>query len=309
MKIYKPYFWKEKKHFFVFLLLPLSILVNIFIFLKKKIVKTKNFKIPIICVGNIYIGGTGKTPASILICKELERMSLKPALIRKYYKNHKDEHRLIKNYFKNLILNDDRFSAIKEAEIKGFDLAVLDDGFQDYKIKRDLNIICFNQNQLAGNEYIFPAGPLRENLNSLKNAQIILINGSKDFSFEKKLLSINNDLQFFYSRYKPTNVNEFKNKKLLAFAAIGNPENFFNLLNIHNLNVKKKLVFPDHYEFKKSEILNIITTAERENSEIVMTEKDYFKVKDMLPKKLKYLKIELEIENKTKFIEKIKEII
>ena len=88
MKIYKPYFWRKKKHFFVFLLLPLSILVNIFIFLKKKIVKTKNFKIPIICVGNIYIGGTGKTPASILICKELERMSLKPALIRKYYKNH-----------------------------------------------------------------------------------------------------------------------------------------------------------------------------------------------------------------------------
>ena len=147
----------------------------------------------------IFILEELKTPASILICKELERMSLKPALIRKYYKNHKDEHRLIKNYFKNLILNDDRFSAIKEAEIKGFDLAVLDDGFQDYKIKRDLNIICFNQNQLAGNEYIFPAGPLRENLNSLKNAQIILINGSKDFSFEKKLLSINNDLQFFIS--------------------------------------------------------------------------------------------------------------
>ena len=78
-----------------------------------------------------------------------------------------------------------------------------------------------------------------ESLSALKNAQIILINGSKNKNFEEKLLKINKDLDIFYSEYKPSNINQFENKKLLAFAGIGNPENFFNLINFHNLKIEK----------------------------------------------------------------------
>ena len=84
-----------------------------------------------------FVGGTGKTPLSILICKELLNRSKNPALIENITKCE-DEHQLIKNQFKNLILNKDRFSAIKEAEKSGYDTVVLDDGFQDYKIKKIL---------------------------------------------------------------------------------------------------------------------------------------------------------------------------
>ena len=85
-------------------------------------------------------------------------------------------------------------------------MVILDDGFQDRKIKKNLNIICFNQKQLIGNGFILPSGPLREGLKSLNKANIILINGKKDKNFEDKVLSINKDLEIFYSNYRPSKI-------------------------------------------------------------------------------------------------------
>ena len=114
---------------------------------------------------------------------------------------------------------------LKNHKISGYDSVILDDGFQDYSIKKDLNILCFNKNQLIGNGLLLPSGPLREGLNSLERADIIIINGEKDSEFEK-ILKINKNLEIYYSIYNPVNLNEFKNKELLAIAGIGNPENF-----------------------------------------------------------------------------------
>ena len=146
---------------------------------------------PIVCIGNIYVGGTGKTPLSIFLACKLSEKQKKPSIIRKLYKDHNDEYQLIRKYFKNLFINKNRVNAIYEAENKGFDLAILDDGFQDYKIEKNLSIICFNQNQQIGNGLIFPAGPLRENLSILKSVQIVVINGKKDKSFEEKIKNFN----------------------------------------------------------------------------------------------------------------------
>ena len=164
----KPEFWNKKKSFISFLLIPFSLLIIFFIFIKKKIINEKTFEIPIICIGNIYIGGTGKTPTSILIAKELQKSGRNPVILRKFYKNHKDEYDLIKNKIKNLIINKNREKGILEAIRMNYDLVILDDGFQDNKIKKNFNIICFNQKQLIGNGRVIPAGPLREKLNSLK---------------------------------------------------------------------------------------------------------------------------------------------
>ena len=110
--------------------------------------------------------------------------------------------------------------------LKKFDVAILDDGFQDNTISKDLNIICFNQNQLIGNGQIIPAGPLRQNLSSLKKANIIIINGGRDKQFENKILNLNKDLSIFYSNYEPVNIDRFQGKKIVAIAGIGNPINF-----------------------------------------------------------------------------------
>ena len=305
MKINKPKFWSTKYSFLSILLSPLTLLVIIIIFLKRTFTKSIRFNIPIICVGNIYIGGTGKTPTSINIAKELAVFGKKPVILRKFYKEHKDEHDLIKQNFNHLILSRNRVEGIIKAQKSNYDTVVLDDGFQDYKIEKDLNILCFNQNQLIGNGFILPSGPLRENLNSLKNVEIILINGEKNIEFEKKILNINKNLKIFYSSYKPVNIDQFKNKKLLAFAGIGNPNNFFELLLNNDLSVKKKLIYPDHYNFSKKEISNIIQEAKINDYQIITTEKDYFRIKDFKYDEIKYLKVSLDIKDKKKLLEVI----
>ena len=306
IKINKPKFWDKQIGFLSILFFPLSLIYLFLIFLKKKIVKEEKFDIPIICIGNIYIGGTGKTPASVFLAKELSRLGKKPVILRKYYSHHNDEYHLIKDHFKNLIVTKNRLIGLKEVEDTDYDIAILDDGLQDYKIKKNQKIVCFNSNQLDGNGLVLPAGPLRETLYTLKNVDIVLINGDKVQDFENKILNINNKIEIFYSSYKPTNLEEFKNKKLLAIAGIGNPENFFQTIEKNNLNISKKIIFPDHYEFSKNEIQNIIDEAKSNNFQIIMTEKDYFKVNKYKLEKINYLKVTLEINEKEKFLSKVK---
>jgi tetraacyldisaccharide 4'-kinase len=286
-------------------LFPISLIILLFIFFKKKFTKAIEFNIPIICVGNIYIGGTGKTPTTIFLANELSKKGKKPVILRKYYNDHLDEYNLIKKYFKNLIIKSNRADGIKEAEDADHDCVILDDGFQDYKIKKDVNILCFNQNQLIGNGLILPSGPLRESLSSIKDANIILINGKKNKDFEKKVLDINGNIEIFYSYYKPINLEQFKNKKLFAIAGIGNPENFFQLIEENNLYIKKKLSFPDHYQFTKAEVQNIINEAKNKDYQIIMTEKDFFKIKDYNINNIGYLNVTLEVIEKEKFLKVI----
>ena len=306
MKLIKPKFW-DHKNFISLSLFPVSLIIQLVILLKKKFTKVSSFKIPIVCIGNIYVGGTGKTPLSILVSKELSKIGKKPVIIRKYYKEHMDEHSMIKENFSHLILNSDRACAIQEAQNKNFDTAILDDGFQDYKIKKDLSIICFNSN-FEGNEFVIPAGPLRENLNSIKNAQIIVINGYKNLKFEKKILDINNNIDIYYSKYIAIDYDKFNQKELLVITGIGNPENFLKLLNNHNLKIAKKYIYPDHYSFSKEEIDNFISEAKKNGYQIICTEKDFHRIKVYDIKEIDYLKVELVLEKKEKLIKKIKSI-
>lgn len=305
MKISKPNFWNKKNNIISYCLLPVAYIYQMLFFLKKKFTYEISFKIPVICLGNIYIGGTGKTPLSILIAEELIINKKKPAIIKKYYYNHSDEHNLINAKLNCLFLNKKRTAALRDAINKQCDFAILDDGFQDYSIKKDLNILCFNSEQLIGNGMTIPSGPLREKLNSIKKSDIVIINGKKNQIFENKIKSISKKTKVLYSKYIPTNIKDFKNKNLLAFAGIGNPLNFFKLLTDNQLQVKKKIEFPDHYEFEKMEIQKMIDLADKENLQIITTEKDYFRIKKFKFKDINFLKIRLEIEKKNELINHI----
>jgi len=133
MKITKPKFWNEKKNPIKFLFLPLSIFLQILIFLKKKVTKKIFFSIPVICVGNIYLGGTGKTPLALEIAQIVTKINKKVAIIKKSYDEHLDEFRLIESRQVPLFKNKSRILAINEAIKNKFDCVVLDDGFQDYQ--------------------------------------------------------------------------------------------------------------------------------------------------------------------------------
>ena len=149
--------------------------------------------------------------------------------------------------------------------------------------------------ELAGNGFLLPAGPLRENLKNINNYQIVVINGKKNIAFEKKLRSMSNNIRIYRSNYEIKNIQKYKSKKILAFAGIGNPESFFNLLQGYGLNVKDKISFPDHYHYTKNEIESIILRAKKNKLKLITTEKDYYRIRCLGFKKINYVSINLKI--------------
>ena len=201
--------------------------------------------------------------------------------------------------------NKNRKKAINSLISSSYEVAILDDGFQDFSIKKDLSILCFNSKQLIGNGFIIPSGPLRESLASIKRADCIVINGDKNSEFENKIKKVNKNIKIFYSIYKIKNPNNFKNKKVVAFAGIGNPSNFFNLLKENNINVKKTFSFPDHHNYSDKDY-NYLLKLKEQDVLLVTTEKDYSRLNDKMKKSFEYIEIDLEIENKSEFINLIK---
>lgn len=300
MKIFKPKFW-SKINLLSLIFLPFSFFTFLIYLFKKIVLKSDNFKIPIVCVGNIYVGGTGKTPLSIYIFNFLKNKKFNPAFIKKYYKSHLDEINLVKSKVKNFYSDKKRALSIFRSKSAGSKVIVMDDGLQDKSIAKSLNIVCFNSIDLIGNGFLLPAGPLREPLESLKKTHIVVINGKKSNDFEKKIKGVSKNLKIFYSKYILQNIKKYKKKELLAFAGIGNSQSFFNLLKKNNLKVKKEIPFPDHYEYKKEEIKSLINIAKKENLELITTEKDFYRIKKLGFKKINYVSISIKILKQKKF--------
>lgn len=309
MNFFKPKFWDKKQiTFFSILLFPISLFIKLLFFLKRSITKTHQCSIPVICVGNIYLGGTGKTPLCIEIFSILKNLNMNPVFIRKKYDSFQDEAYLQKQIGPTY-QNKKRIEALKEAVQNKANVAILDDGFQDFSVKKNLSIVCFNEKQWIGNGLTIPSGPLRENLSALKRADCIVINGKKNKDIENKVFSENKEIKIFYTNYEPQNINEFQNKKVVAFAGIGNPENFFDLLKDNKLNIVETIKFPDHHKYSEKELENLLSKIKENNAILLTTEKDYFRISESCKKNIKCFKTKVEIENKNQFIEEIKKII
>ena len=310
MKLSKPDFWKNKNSILAILLLPISIIIQIMYLIKNILVSKKIFQVPVICVGNIYVGGTGKTPLSIRIFNGLKKTNKNPIIIKKFYNNQQDEARLIKEKTGNIIQDKSRVEAIESAIRKNFNIMILDDGFQDKSLEKSLNILCFNSEQSIGNGFTLPSGPLREPFSSIKKSQIIVINGNRDEIFEKKIYDISHNIKIFYTKYLPLNIKKLENTEILAFAGIGNPQNFFKLLSNYKLKLKEKFSYPDHYEYKKKDIEYLLTLSKKNNLRLLTTEKDYFRLKQLgLSEGINYLSVELGIQEEEKFFGEIKNYI
>ena len=305
MKLKKPKFWINPKiSFLAIFLYPLSLLIQLFSYFSK-IKSPKKFQIPIICVGNIYLGGTGKTPLAMEIYKITKILGKNPAFVKKKYDYLEDEINMLKKSGE-VFVNKKRMKAIELLIKEKNDLAILDDGFQDFTIEKKFSILCFNQKQWIGNGLIIPSGPLREKFSALNRAQCVVINGKKDTEIEEKIYKVNSKIQIYYSNFKLININKFKDKKIVAFAGIGNPSNFFDLLKDNNLNVLNKISFPDHYQFSKSDLDKLILESNNQNAILVTTEKDYCRINESYKNNIECAEVKLEINNKDKFIELLK---
>ncbi len=307
MNLKKPEFWDYKKpNFISYLLWPISILIKIIIFLKtKKRIKYKGIKT--ICVGNIYIGGTGKTSLALKINDILLKKNIKSCFIKKYYKNQTDEQNILASNGK-LFCEKKREKALEQAINENYEIAIFDDGLQDYSINYDINLICFNSNNWIGNGMTIPSGPLRQDLNTLKNYNHIFLNGNNyDYSeFKKRVLKINPKIIVHKSKYVPSNLNEFNLKdNYIAFSGIGNHETYISMLKEYGFNIIKDLEFTDHYDYKDKDLEKISNLSKILSCKIITTEKDYHRINIKKFQNIMFVKSELKFENEEKLVKTV----
>ena len=307
MNLKKPKFWDYKEpNIYAYLLLPLTYLVKILNNLNLKFSK-RNLKrtgIKTICIGNIYVGGTGKTSLSIKINEILNKQEIKSCFIKKFYKTQRDEQKLLKSRGK-LFLSAERRDAIYEAEKQNYKVAICDDGLQDRSINYDLKIVCFNSINWIGNGMTLPSGPLRENINNLKNYEHVFINGNLENleEIKKQIFKINSQINIYFGIYEPINIAEFKkDDKYIVFSGIGNHKTFVSMIQNYKLTILKDIEFPDHYKYNKKDINKILDYANQLNCKIITTEKDFLRLENVENEKIKYLKSELKILNEEKLL-------
>ncbi|UCH12553.1 MAG: tetraacyldisaccharide 4'-kinase [Candidatus Omnitrophota bacterium] len=297
-------------------------------FYRINLLKSKKPKSKVISVGNITWGGTGKSSLVALISRFLDAKNKRPAILIRGY--GEDEDRMLKEQLNTTVLSGrDRIKNAKKAEDKyNADVLILDDGFQHWRIKRDLDIVSINATDPFGNGNIIPAGILREPISALKRADIIILTkvnlaDEKDIAGIKNIIQgVASDVEIFEAEYKPfflteTSKNEERsldyiaNKKLCAVAAIGDNNSFFRMLSDLSPEITYKFSFPDHHKYTQSNIKDIVSAAKKTNSDaIITTSKDWIRLKPCFNKnvcdiEILLLNIAIKIKNEGSFFDSI----
>ena len=310
MNLKKPKFWDYKhRNLLAYLLFPISILIKIFSHFKFQ-PKYESLKIKTICIGNIYVGGTGKTSLCIKINKILNQKNIKSCFVKKYYKNQVDEQEILKKDG-TLFLSEKRLDAVKLAEKENYEFAILDDGLQDNSINYDVSFVCFNNLNWIGNGMTIPSGPLRENLKNLKKYQHLFLNGNLENleNLKEQILKINPEINIHIGKYEPVNLENFDSKdKYIIFSGIGNHQTFSSMIKKNGLMVIKEFEFPDHYNYTKKDIDKILNYARNLNCKIITTEKDYVRLKKFKTDQIKFIKSELKIIDEQKLLKFIMDL-
>ena len=308
MKFKKPKFWDLKKRGIMsYILLPFTIPIILNNFLLRKSLKKTRKELVTICVGNIYIGGTGKTPTALKLYKALKNLDCKVAIGKKFYKSQIDEKILLEKKT-SLITFNSRKEIIETAIQNNIGFLVFDDGLQDRNVSYDVKIVCFDQNWI-GNGNLIPAGPLREKISSLKKYDVAILKeiDLTENNAEILIKKINPEIKIFHSYFEVTNLNNFDlSKNFLFFSGIGNPENFKKTLLKNNFKIVDEIIYPDHHNYNEKDIIDIKNRAKKINAKIITTEKDYVKISQIDKKEIEFLEVELKIKNEKSLIDYLK---
>lgn len=306
-----PEFWYKKdliSKFKTLLLLPFSIFWILLSLIKKNFAKRYKSHLKVICIGNLSIGGTGKTPFSIQTYKILEILGYKPVFLTRGYRgltkgpilvkkshNHKDvgDEALLLSKVGTTIVSSNRCIGAKYIENlkKNYDIIIMDDGLQNYQLEQDIKLLLIDKKLLFGNGYCIPAGPLRQTITQgLKKIDAIIFTGDGDIKDIN--LNLINNIQNFDTKLEIKNTFKTKQNNFLAFCALGNPIKFFNTLKKNNFKIVLTKSFPDHYEYKNKDINTLKEEADNRNLKLITTEKDYVKIDDK-ENKISVLPIEI----------------
>ncbi len=307
-------------------LAPLTFLSRLYSFLvqircycyQKGILKARKLSCKVISIGNITLGGTGKTPAAIYIAGLLKERGKRVAVLSRGYKGKNgknvklvsdgastflepgqsgDEPYLLAERLKGVpvVIGKDRFLAGQYA-ISQFssEVVILDDGFQHLRLKRDLDIVLIDITRQLGNGHLIPRGILRESPGNLSRASLFILthgeeSGEDIKALKNRLTSLNEKAEIFTATHEARflfdseggekkNPGCLKGKKVMAVSGIANPQSFASLLTAYGAIIKERMVFPDHHYYSKEDI-ELINERSKGVDIIVTTEKDWVKLK------------------------------
>ncbi|MCP4354900.1 MAG: tetraacyldisaccharide 4'-kinase [Proteobacteria bacterium] len=299
-----------KKNIINWILYPISIVygfcskLNI-ILRSKKAYRSNSF---IISVGNISIGGAGKTPLTVSMANFLAEQGVRVAVVGHGYKSTLNGSEVVDDSFSVeqigdeakqmlkllnpeilLLVGKNRVDSVKLAEERKAEVIILDDGFTASYIKRDFNIMVVDGKTQLGNKMIFPAGPLREPISGLKRADsVVVINRHRalDFEFDKNTYYLKSKIDF---------KKELLTTPLFAFCGLAIPSKFYNSLNKEGLCVKKTKSFADHYSYKDEDIEKLVSNSKSKNLRPVTTLKDMVKIPAKYRKEIDVINIKIEL--------------
>ncbi|MBQ8481691.1 MAG: tetraacyldisaccharide 4'-kinase [Alphaproteobacteria bacterium] len=311
-----PKYWQSNS-FTSKVLCPFGMIYGMATQLRLRFKSSHKVPVPVICIGNITAGGTGKTPVSISIAKLLETEMYHPFFVSRGYggklqdvivnnKKHtaKDvgDEPLLLSKQAPVVINADRYKAAEKAVEQGADIIIMDDGFQNPSLHKDLSFLVFDGNYGIGNGKIIPAGPLRETLeNGVKRADAVIIMGK-----DKHNLAERCGLPVFFGHTEAiqTTIN---NQDVVAFAGIGHPQKFYHTLKQQGFNVIKTIDFPDHHFYTREELESIIDEAKKLNAQIYTTGKDFVKIPPLYTQDINVLEIAVVWDNPEELVAFIKQ--
>jgi tetraacyldisaccharide 4'-kinase len=314
--------YKRKPSLLSFILCPISFIFSkISSYRKSKLQQAQyKSKIPVIIVGNISVGGTGKTPVVRKLAEQYLAAGKKLVIISRGYgakaenypfevdKNTPasvcgDEPAMLYDALEAkvpIVISPQRVDSVKYIETKypDTDVIISDDGLQHYKLARDKEIVIVDASRMFGNNMCLPAGPLREPITRLKSVDQVIVIGNCSDQDKKMLEGYNKNIDFmqvvakgFVNNVvskKKLDISSFAEKEVIAVAGIGNPNKFFTTLQENDINIKATKIFKDHHNYKAKDFVNF-----KDDQIVIMTYKDAIKCQGFAKSNWWYLDIEI----------------
>ena len=294
MPIKTPHFWTELSWQSV-ILFPVSYIWRFGHYAQQKILNTKETEIPVICVGNLTVGGSGKTPVVITLCRFLSGIGKSTSILtRGFGGKEKGPIFVSTNLHESLDVGDEPLMMAHSLDVcvsrnrplganhildkKKYDCIVMDDGLQNPTLKKDLNIAVFDGKFGIGNGFLLPAGPMRQKLEvGIQNIDLVIFNGKDETGLGQKIPP---HIPIFTGELQPDEeiVEKMKNRRVYGFAGIGNPSRFFKTLNNIGTDLVGEAQFADHHPYTDADLTQLYEEAMQSGAELVTTQKDWMRL-------------------------------
>lgn len=300
----RPAFW-QKRNALTLMLQPFACIYRAASALRYRMVAPVKVSVPVICIGNITVGGAGKTPVAITIAQYLQQQRKKPVFLTRGYggtvqgpvqvdpalhqaKDVGDEPLLLCRTAPCFVAKD-RVASANAAIAAGADIVVMDDGFQNPFLEKDLSLLVIDGSYGFGNGLLLPAGPLREPCaHAITRASACIVLGEYSEDIQRQIPS---HLPVLTAQLTPKPETEMAGKTYVAFAGIGNPEKFFATLASLNVTVAATHAYPDHYPYQEKDLQQLAESAQKHQAELITTEKDWVRLPASWQQRMTYLPV------------------